>query len=211
MPKSQGTMRQGRFMQVCPPGLAGSHEDMVKGHNTNTHKKANLIEPSLGSDTDNLQGPGRSQGEGKRPRPGRTKQGEPVQQRELQPEGPMEQLMILHKPSGEPRTPRNPQDHQPTRSNAPNLFNCTAKTRPEGHLINDNIKINSYLNAPSDTPITPDNTQPEHKRLKMDYSLALKRNTTQKERGNDNNNSHTTKNQINWRENKDEILPNDLI
>ena len=129
MPIGEGTLQPGKTMQVCPPGLARSHENMGKFQNTKN--QANLTELSLGSNTGILQEPGRSQGEGKRPG---TKQGEPL------PEGPVEQLMTLPKPSGEPGTPKKPQDHQPTRGNAPDLFICTVKTRPEGHIMNDKKK-----------------------------------------------------------------------
>ena len=45
----------------------------------------------------------------------------------------------------------------------------------------------------------------------MDYSLALKNNTIPKEGRNDRNQSHTNKNQINWRKNINKKLPNYLI
>ena len=126
-------------------------------------------------------------------------------------EGTVKPLLTRPKPREEPRTRRKNQDQPITRGKAPDLFNCIANLRPKGHLINDNKDINSTLYDPRDTLITLNKTQTQHKRLKRDYSLALKTNTIQKEGGNDKNQSHTNKNQIDLRENINKKLPSDLI
>ena len=66
------------------------------------------------------------------------------------------------------------------------------------------------MNEHRDTLITLNNTQTQYKGS-MDYSLALKTNTIPKEGMNDRNHNQTNKNQINWRENINKKLPNDLI